>query len=308
MPNQLKDRVAVITGAGRGIGREHALLFASEGAEVVVNDLGGNPDGTGADAAPAQQVVDEITAAGGEAVANYDDISDFEGARNLIDQAVQTYGDLHVLVNNAGILRDRMLANMSEEEWDAIMKVHLRGHFCPSRWAAAYWRDQSKAGKEVKRAVINTSSTSGLFGNVGQTNYGAAKTGIATFSIIADQELRRYGVRVNAIAPAAATRLIGTIPGQSADELPKDEWSSLDPSNISPFVAYLATEDCPIHGRVFFVQGGEVCLFQPFVVVDRIEKGGRWTIEELQLEAPRFQEIEFDYGHPIGDMLLKRGG
>jgi NAD(P)-dependent dehydrogenase (short-subunit alcohol dehydrogenase family) len=307
MPNQLKDRVAVITGAGRGIGREHALLFASEGAKVVVNDLGGNPDGTGADAAPAQQVVDEIKAAGGEAVANYDDISDFEGARKLIDQAVETYGDLHVLVNNAGILRDRMLANMSEEEWDAIMRVHLRGHFCPSRWAAAYWRDQSKAGKEGKRSIVNTSSTSGLFGNIGQTNYGAAKTGIATFSIIADQELRRYGVRVNAIAPAAATRLIGTIPGHSPDEPAKDEWSSMDPSNISPFVAYLATEDCPLHGRAFFVQGGEVCLFQPFVVVDRIEKSGRWTVEELQLEAPRFQEIEFDYGHPIGNMLLKRG-
>ena len=205
-----------------GIGREHALLFAREGAKVVVNDLGGNPDGTGADTAPAQQVVDEITAAGGEAVANYDDVADWDGAQRLINQAVETFGDLHVLVNNAGILRDRMLANMSDEEWDAIMRVHLRGHFCPTRWAAAYWRDQSKAGIEVRRAVVNTSSTSGLFGNHGQTNYGAAKTGIATFSIIADAELARYGVRVNAIAPAAATRLTATVPG-SGQEAPPEE-------------------------------------------------------------------------------------
>ncbi|HEY8527671.1 MAG TPA: SDR family oxidoreductase [Acidimicrobiales bacterium] len=305
MPNQLKDRVAIITGAGRGIGREHALLFAAEGAKVVVNDLGGNLDGTGSDTTPAQQVVDEITAAGGEAVANYDDVSDFEGARRLVEQAVETYGDLHVLVNNAGILRDRMLANMSAEEWDAVVKVHLRGHFAPTRWAAAYWRDKHKAGETGKRAVINTSSTSGLFGNVGQTNYGSVKTAIATFSIIADLELRRYGVRVNAIAPSAATRLIGTIPGREGQaEAPKDEWSPTDPANVSPFVAYLATEDCPIHGRVFFVQGGEVSLFQPFVVVDRIEKQGRWTVEELREAAPRLQEYRFDYGHRIGEMLL----
>jgi NAD(P)-dependent dehydrogenase (short-subunit alcohol dehydrogenase family) len=306
MPNQLKDRVAVITGAGRGIGRDHALLFAAEGAKVVVNDLGGNPDGTGADAAPAQQVVDEIKAGGGDAVANYDDVSDFEGARQLIGQAIDTFGDLHVLVNNAGILRDRMLANMSDEEWDAVIKVHLRGHFCPTRWAAAYWRDQAKAGKEGKRAVVNTSSTSGLFGNAGQTNYGAAKTGIATFSIIANMELRRYGVRVNAIAPSAATRLIGTIPGAGSQEIPKDHWSPMDPANISPFVAYLATADCPINGRVFYVGGGEVSMFQPFVVVDTIEKDGRWTIEELQQAAPRFQERKFEYGHRIGDLLLGR--
>jgi NAD(P)-dependent dehydrogenase (short-subunit alcohol dehydrogenase family) len=305
MPDQLKDRVAIITGAGRGIGREHALLFASEGAKVVVNDLGGNPDGTGADASPAQQVVDEITAAGGQAIANYDDVSDFEGAKRLVDQAVEHFGDLHVLVNNAGILRDRMLANMSIEEWDAVIKVHLRGHFCPTRHAAAYWRDQSKAGNEGKRSVINTSSTSGLFGNVGQTNYGAAKTGIATFSIIANQELSRYGVRVNAIAPAAATRLIGTIPGQEgAENIDKDAWTPMDPGNVSPFVAYLATEGCPINGRVFFVMGGEVSLFQPFVVVDKIEKDGRWTLEELAKEAPKFQERTFDYGHPIGNMIL----
>ena len=301
MSGQLEGRVAIITGAGRGIGREHALLFAAEGAMVVVNDVGGNIDGTGADATPAQQVVDEITAAGGAAVANYDDISDFEAAHRLVDQAVETFGDLHVLVNNAGILRDRMLANMSEEEWDAIMRVHLRGHFCTTRWAAVYWRDQSKAGNGGKRSVINTSSTSGLFGNVGQTNYGAAKTGIATFSIIANQELGRYGVRVNAIAPAAATRLVATVSGNT------EASALMDPGNVSPFVAYLATEECPINGRVFYVQGGEVALFQPFVVVDRIEKDGRWTIEELQQQAGRFQDHRFDYGHRIAEYMFGSG-
>jgi NAD(P)-dependent dehydrogenase (short-subunit alcohol dehydrogenase family) len=296
--------VAIITGAGRGIGREHALLFAKEGAQVVVNDLGGNPDGTGADRAPAQQVVDEIKEAGGEAVANYDDVADWEGAQHLINQAVETFGDLHVLVNNAGILRDRMLANMSEEEWDAIMRVHLKGHFSPTRWAAAYWRDQAKAGAEIPRAVINTSSTSGLFGNRGQTNYGAAKTGIATFSIIADAELARYGVRVNAIAPAAATRLTATIPRDQPQQAPPEEqWTQMHPGNISPFVAYLATESCPIHGRVFFVYGGQVFLFKPFSIVDEISKEGFWTVEELQKEAAKFADEELDLGHPMGAML-----
>jgi NAD(P)-dependent dehydrogenase (short-subunit alcohol dehydrogenase family) len=300
----LSGRVAIITGAGRGIGREHALLFAREGAKVVVNDLGGNPDGTGADRAPAQQVVDEIVGAGGEAVANYDDVADWEGAQRLVNQAVETFGDLHVLVNNAGILRDRMLANMSEEEWDSIMRVHLRGHFCPTRWAAAYWRDQQKAGVEVPRAVVNTSSTSGLFGNRGQTNYGAAKTGLATFSIIADAELARYGVRVNAIAPAAATRLTATVPRDRPQEAPpQDEWTPMHPGNISPFVAYLSTETCPIHGRVFFVMGGEVHLFKPFSIVDQISKEGFWTVEELQKEAAKFATVELDLGHPMGGML-----
>jgi NAD(P)-dependent dehydrogenase (short-subunit alcohol dehydrogenase family) len=301
----LVDRVCVITGAGRGIGREHALAFAAEGAKVVVNDLGGGRDGTGADATPAQEVVDEIKRAGGEAVANYDDVSTSDGAQNLVTQAVETYGDLHVLVNNAGILRDRMLVSMADEDWDSIMKVHLRGHFSPTRAAARYWREQSKAGKDVKRSVINTSSTSGLFGNVGQSNYGAAKTGIATFSIIANLELKRYGVRVNAIAPAAATRLTATV-SEKTESLgaPKESgWSPLDPENISPFVAYLATEDCPINGRVFLVIGGEVALFQPWVIVDGIKKDGKWTVEELAAQAGRFQEYKFDYGHSIAGRL-----
>ena len=296
----LKDRVAIITGAGRGIGREHALLFAAEGAKVVVNDLGGATDGTGSDATPAEQVVAEIVAAGGQAVANADDVSSWEGAERMVKQAVDTFGDLHVLINNAGILRDRMLVNMSAEEWDAIMRVHLRGHFCPTRMAAGYWRDQSKAGNNAPRAVVNTSSTSGLFGNVGQTNYGTAKTGLATFSIIASSELQRYGVRVNAIAPAAATRLTNMVGMEQPETV---EWSPMDPANISPFVAYLSTADCPINGRVFMVQGGEVHLFQPFAIVDKIEKQGKWTVEELQKEAGRLQDVEFHLNNPYANLL-----
>jgi NAD(P)-dependent dehydrogenase (short-subunit alcohol dehydrogenase family) len=299
---ELEGRVAVVTGAGRGIGREHALLMAAEGAQVVVNDLGGDPHGSGADASPAQQVVDEITAAGGTAVANYDDVADFDGAKRLIDQAVATYGDLHVLVNNAGILRDRMLINMSVEEWDSVIRVHLRGHFCPTRWAGAYWREQSKEGRAAKRSVINTSSASGLFGNVGQTNYGAAKIGIATLSTIADDELSRYGVRVNAIAPAAATRLTAGLTPEGM-ERPAGEWSPMDPANIAPFVAYLATEDCPIHGRVFLVSGGKVHLFQPFSIIDHIEKDGLWTVGELKEQAAHFAEVPFQINNPFADQM-----
>ena len=294
---ELEGRVAIVTGAGRGIGREHALLFAAEGAKVVVNDLGGSTDGAGADTSPAQQVVDEIVAAGGSAIANFDDVADWDGARSMVEQAVDTFGDLHVLVNNAGILRDRMLVNMSAEEWDAVIRVHLRGHFCPTRWASAYWREQSKSGREGKRSVINTSSASGLFGNSGQTNYGAAKIGIATFSMIADGELRRYGVRVNAIAPAAATRLTS---GLSPDvtEPPGEGWSPTGPENIAPFVAYLATEDCPIHGRIFLVAGGTVRLFQPFSIIDAIEKEGLWSVGELKAEAARFADVPFNLNNP----------
>jgi NAD(P)-dependent dehydrogenase (short-subunit alcohol dehydrogenase family) len=190
-----------------------------------------------------------------------------------------------------------MLTNMSEEEWDAVMNVHLKGHFVPLRFAAAYWREQAKAGASVKASVINTSSTSGLFGNVGQTNYGAAKTGIATLAIIAQMELDRYGVRVNAIAPSAMTRLIQTIPGVENRPKPAEgEFDRSDPGNVSPFVAYLATEDCPIKGRVFYVAGGDVGLFQPFAIVERIHKDGRWTVEELQQEAAHFADVEFDLG------------
>ena len=264
----LDGRVAVITGAGRGLGREHALLFASEGAKVVVNDLGGGTDGAGSDASAAQQVVDEITALGGE--------------------AVEVFGRLDVLITNAGILRDRMVFSMSEAEWDAVVAVHMKGHFCPTRHAAAYWREQTKAGKEVKAAIIHTSSTSGLLGNPGQTNYGAAKSGIATFSQICAMELQRYGVRSNAIAPAARTRLTEQTPGLSEvvkepeDESKFDVW---DAANVSPFVAYLATEGCTFNGEAFLVQGGVVQRFQPWTLTQKIDKGDRWTVAELAEQA-----------------------
>ena len=207
MSKLCEGRVAIVTGAGRGIGREHALSLARHGAKVVVNDLGGNMDGTGADASPAQQVVDEIEGMGGEAVANGDNVASWDGAEAMIRQAIDTFGDLHVVVNNAGILRDRVLANMTEAEWDAVIAVHLKGTFAPSRHAAAYWREQAKAGKPVSGRIINTTSVSGIYGNPGQTNYGAAKAGIAAFTNIAAMELARYGVTVNAVGPVALTRM-----------------------------------------------------------------------------------------------------
>ncbi len=285
----LDGRVAVITGAGRGIGREHALLFAAEGAKVVVNDLGGSLDGSGGDRSAAQQVVDEITAMGGDAVASTDDITDWDGGKRLVDTAVEAFGDLHVLVNNAGILRDKMLVNMSEAEWDAVVHVHLKGHFVPTRHAAGYWRERAKAGHEVNAAIVNTSSTSGLLGNPGQANYGAAKAGIGAFTIICAQELGRYGVRVNAIAPAARTRMTEQTPGLS-DIVAKphdpgtfDVW---DPANISPLVAALSTASCTITGRAFFVQGGQVRLFQPWTMTETLEKHGRWDVAELAAQLP----------------------
>ncbi|MBV8981318.1 MAG: SDR family oxidoreductase [Acidimicrobiia bacterium] len=286
----LDGRVAIITGSGRGIGREHALLFAQEGAKVVVNDLGGAVDGSGDDRTPAEQVVDEIKAMGGEAIANADNVAEWEGGERLIQAAIEAFGDLHILVNNAGILRDRVLVNMTEQEWDSVIHVHLKGHFVPTRFAAAYWREQTKAGNTVKANVINTSSTSGLLGNPGQTNYGAAKAGIAAFSVIAAMELERYGVRVNAIAPAARTRMTVATPGLSeVVKAPEDsaKFDIWDPANVSPMVAYLATESLPFTGRVFFVQGGKVQNMTPWQMADVIDKGDRWTVAELETEVKK---------------------
>jgi len=285
----LDGRVAIITGAGRGIGREHALLFAAEGAKVVVNDLGGAVDGSGDDRTPAEQVVDEIRAMGAEAIANDDNVADWEGGRRLVASTVEAFGDLDVLVNNAGILRDKMLVNMTPEEWDSVIHVHLKGHFVPTRHAAAYWREKVKDGREVRAAVVNTSSTSGLLGNPGQTNYGAAKAGIAAFTVIAAQELGRYGVRVNAIAPAARTRMTEQTPGLEdivkapVDPASFDVWN---PANISPLVAYLSTESCPLTGKVLFVQGGVVRLFQPWTMTETLQKNDRWTVAELAERLP----------------------
>jgi NAD(P)-dependent dehydrogenase (short-subunit alcohol dehydrogenase family) len=283
----LDGRVAIITGAGRGLGREHALLFAQEGARVVVNDLGGDQQGGGADATPAQQTVDDIRAMGGEAIVNGENVADWDGARRLVEQAVDTFGDLHVLVNNAGILRDRVIVNMTEEEWDSVVRVHLKGHFAPSHFAANYWREQTKSGREISAAIINTTSTSGLFSNPGQANYDAAKSGIATLTQVMAKELVRYGVRANAIAPGARTRLTLSTPGLG-DAIAEpadgsfDEWS---PANVSPFVAYLCTADCTITGETFVVRGGLVQRVQTWTLAEAVEQQDRWTVAELAQRA-----------------------
>lgn len=270
----LDGRVAVITGAGRGIGREHALLFAREGACVVVNDV---------DKAPAQHVVDEI---GDRAVANGSDVTSFIGAADLIQQAIDEFGTIDVLVNNAGILRDGFLAGMDDAMWDAVIDVHLKGHFAPLRHAATYWRERSKADAPVKAAVINTTSASGtILPNPGQANYGAAKAGIAALTLVAAQELDRYGVRVNAIAPMARTRLTEGVPVIDtlfAKPEEPDAFDAYHPSNVSPLVAYLAAENCQVTGKVFAVQGGAIQELSGWHAVQTIETGEPWTIAEIE--------------------------
>jgi NAD(P)-dependent dehydrogenase (short-subunit alcohol dehydrogenase family) len=250
-------RVCIVTGAGRGIGREHALMLASQGAKVIVNDVGGSRDGTGHSEGPAHDVVAEIQGMGGEAAANGDDISSWEGAGNVVKQAIDTFGGLDVVINNAGILRDRMLVNMSEEEWDAVIKVHLKGTFGVSRFAAAYWRERAKEGQTNDARIINTTSPSGIYGNAGQTNYGAAKAGIATFTIIAGMELERYGVTVNAIAPTALTRMTEDL-GLAASEEAK---ATMDPRWIAPIVTWLASpQSAGVTGRVFEASGAYLAV------------------------------------------------
>ena len=257
MTGLCENRVAIVTGAARGVGKENALLLAKNGAKVVVNDLGGAVDGTGADASPAQEVANEIIAAGGEAVVNGDDVSSWDGSKNMIDQAISTFGKLDILVNNAGILRDRMLVNMTEEEWDSVIQVHLKGTFAPSRHAAAYWRGQSKEQDgPVHGRIINTTSTSGIYGNVGQTNYGAAKAGIAAFTVIAARELRRIGVTVNAISPSAYTRMTDNLRDYTEEEI-----EVRHPRWVSPAVVYLASEEAQdLSGRIIQAGGGMVAV------------------------------------------------
>ena len=283
----LDGKVAVVTGAGRGIGRGEALLFAEEGARVVVNDLGGEWDGTGADTRPASQVVEEITAAGGEAVAHFEDISEPEGAASLIRLALDTWGSLDCVVNNAGILRDRMIFNMSVEEWDAVIKVHLRGHFLVTREACVHWRERAKAGEPTQGRIVNTSSTSGILGNVGQSNYGAAKSGIASFSQIVGMEMAKYGVTCNAIAPGARTRMTERTFGDLT--VPEGQFDALAPENIAPLVAYLCTDAAAgINGQVFGVQGGTIQLYQGWTIVSDLQKDARWEVAEI---ADRVDEL-----------------
>ncbi|MFG1796819.1 SDR family oxidoreductase [Nocardia sp. NPDC049149] len=286
----LDGRVAIITGAGRGIGRAHALLLAAEGAAVVVNDLGGDNEGSGADAWPAKQVVDEIIAAGGRAVADTANIAEWAGARGLVERAISTFGGLDILVNNAGILRDAFIATMDETQWDSVIAVHLKGHFAVLHHAAAYWKEQSKAGKQVAASVINTASASGTFmPNPGQANYGAAKAGIAAMTQVAALELERYGVRANAIAPVARTRLTLATPGMGAmfaEEVPEGEFDAFAPENISPIVGYLAQEKCPITGKVFAVQGGAISVLNGWTAAQTIETAGPWELADLADRLP----------------------
>ena len=306
MPS-LDGKVAIVTGAGRGIGREHSLALAAAGAKIVVNDLGGSTAGEGSDTTPAQSVADEIKAAGGEATANYDNVADYQGAENMVKQAIGEFGRLDILVNNAGILRDRMLVNLSEDEWDAVINVHLKGHYAPTRHAAAYWREQSKAGNQINGRVINTSSPSGVFGNVGQTNYGAAKAGIAAFTMIAAQELGRYGVTVNCLAPNARTRMTEQTFGDMAKP-DEGAYDPLDPANISPVVVALATDEAQgITGQCFFIYGGTINVLKPWDVGTVIKKDDMWDADEL---ATKLKEAFPNGVAPEGmmNMMMKAAG
>ena len=290
-----EGRVVVITGAGRGIGRGHALEFARQGAKVVVNDIGAELDGSGGSTGPAGEVVSEIRAMGGEAVANGDDISTWEGGANLVQAALDAFGDLHVVVNNAGVVRDRMFANASEDEWDLTMQVHLKGHFTTARHAAAYWRDRAKAGEPVDARIINTSSGAGLMGSVGQGNYSAAKAGIAALTLVEAAEFGRYGVTANAIAPAARTRMTEQVfaATMAAPDDP-DAFDEMAPENVAPLVVWLGSPDSAgITGRVFEVEAGKVSVADGWHHGRVIDKGARWepievgnAVLELLAEAP----------------------
>ena len=305
-----EGRVVIVTGAGRGIGRGEALEFAHQGAKVVVNDVGVSLGGETEASTPAEDVVAEILAAGGEAVANHEDVADFDGAKRLVQSAVEHFGDLHVVVNNAGIVRDRLVVNMEPDEWDAVIRVHLRGTFAVSRHAAAYWREQSKRGVEVDARLINTSSASGLYGNFGQANYGAAKAGIGGFTIVAAMELERYGIMVNAIAPAAATRMNEGLsysePARLAWEAGSTEFVPLDPENIAPLVVWLgSTKSRGITGEMFNVIGGEISIAERWHAGPAVDKGARWDPAELGDVIPGLVAASMRHATTRGD---GRGG
>ncbi len=273
-------RVSIVTGAGRGLGRAHALALAAEGNRVVVNDIGANLGGDGFDESPGRGVVDEIIAAGGEAVLNSDDVADWDGAGNMIAQALETWGRLDSLVCNAGIVRDRMIVNMSVDEWDAVMRVHLRGTFCPVRHAVEHWRDKSKAGTPVDARIVTTSSGAGLFGAVSQGNYSAAKAGVATFTTVAAAELGRYGIRANGIAPAARSRMTEEAFAEMMAK-PESGFDSMDPANVSPVVVWLASAQCDVSGRMFEIAGGELSVSDGWQHGDVFDVGRRYEPDEI---------------------------
>jgi NAD(P)-dependent dehydrogenase (short-subunit alcohol dehydrogenase family) len=274
-------RVVIITGAGRGLGRAHALAFAAAGAKVVVNDLGASLTGEGTDLSPAQEVVAEITANGGEAIVNGDDVSDWDGAGAMVRQAIDTFGGLDTIVTNAGIVRDRMLVNMSVDEWDAVMRVHLRGLFCPVRHAIGYWREEHKAGRPRAARIVTTSSGAGLFGSVSQGNYSAAKAGIASFTIVAAAELGRYGVLANTIAPSARSRMTEGAFAEMMAPVEAGQFDAMDPANVSPLVVWLGSEACNVTGRAFEVAGGEISLADGWQHGTPFDKGARWEPDEI---------------------------
>jgi NAD(P)-dependent dehydrogenase (short-subunit alcohol dehydrogenase family) len=277
----LDGKVAIVTGAGRGIGREEALLLASEGAKVIVNDVGAARSGEGADRSPAEQTVEDIASAGGVAAINTDDVSSWAGAQSLVNQAVESWGKLDVLVNNAGILRDKMSFNMDESDWDDVIRVHMKGHFSMSHFAAVHWRSRSKAGEEVSGRIINTASESGLFGNVGQVNYGAAKAGIASMTIIFARELERYGVTVNAISPRARTRMTEDVFGEMG-KIEEGTFDAFSPANVAPMVTFLASDEASdISGQNFVVFGGSVWVLQGWAPAGELKRDSRWTPKEL---------------------------
>jgi len=276
MAGRLSGRVAIVTGGGRGLGRAHALALAAHGARVIVNDLGGDVQGEGRDPTPAQQVVSEIQRAGGQAAVSGHDVSDWGEAEALIGAAVKTFGDLHIVVNNAGILRDRTLANLSEAEWDAVIRVHLKGHAATTRHAMAWWRERSKAGHEVKASLVHTTSLAGLIGTFGQANYAAAKLGIVALSRVAAVEGAKYGVRSNAISPSARTRI-----ETSLKPPPAGVFDTFDPANVSPLVVWLASPDCPATGQVFQAYGDRVEVLAPSAIAADLRTEGRWTVEAL---------------------------
>jgi NAD(P)-dependent dehydrogenase (short-subunit alcohol dehydrogenase family) len=312
MAGLLEGKVAIITGAGRGIGREEALTMAKHGAKIVVNDLGAHFDGTGgADKSPAQEVVDEIKKAGGDAVTNGESVTDFKGAKRIVECALDNFGKLNILVNNAGILRDRMIFNMGEEDWDAVVGVHLKGTFNMSRHASEYWREEHKKGNVHNGRIINTSSDAGLLGNVGQSNYGSAKAAVALMAIVMDIEMRKYGVTCNAIAPLARTRLTVDATPSTAAMMGKEEEGKFDvfnPRNIAPLVAWLASDDAKdVHGEVFRVGGGAVWLLQGWHTVGQVVQKATWEPaalgEKLKAELAKGITAKENIGNVLAGAL-----